>query len=191
MPMRAKQWDVSEGLWERIESLLLKKPRRFRYSGRKPFDDRLAFPPLSAMRTFGSSSMRGMLRRRGGSFDVCFGLRGFGLVRSKRRAPVLTEVPGEPRLRGRSGAFRLPEVVERPLGGDEPDEVPDDRQEQPQPPEGRVWRLAAVLLVQRLDLAPDEDAEDPMGTIILASFRPCSSKTTPETLPNRVLTLVL
>jgi hypothetical protein len=54
-----------------------------------------------------------------------------------------------------------------------------------------VWRLAAVLLVQRLDLAPDEDAEDPMGTIILASFRPCSSKTTPETLPNRVLTLVL
>jgi transposase len=42
MPMRAKPWDVSEGLWERIEPLLPKKPPRFRYPGRKPFDDRLA-----------------------------------------------------------------------------------------------------------------------------------------------------
>ena len=32
----------SDGLWERIEPLLPRKPRRFRYPGRKPFDDRLA-----------------------------------------------------------------------------------------------------------------------------------------------------
>src|SRR6266516_7448713 len=42
MPMRAKPWDVSDGLWERIEPLLPKHERRFRYPGRKPFDDRLA-----------------------------------------------------------------------------------------------------------------------------------------------------
>jgi transposase len=40
--MRAKPWEVSDGLWERIEPLLPKKPRRFRYPGRRPFDDRLA-----------------------------------------------------------------------------------------------------------------------------------------------------
>jgi transposase len=42
MSMRAKPWDVSDALWERIEPLLPKKPRRFRHPGRKPFDDRLA-----------------------------------------------------------------------------------------------------------------------------------------------------
>src|SRR2546423_3560018 len=42
MPMRAKPWDVPDGLWERIEPLLPRKERRFRYPGRKPFDDRLA-----------------------------------------------------------------------------------------------------------------------------------------------------
>jgi transposase len=42
--MRAKPWEVPDGLWVRIEPLLPKKPkpRRFRYPGRKPFDDRLA-----------------------------------------------------------------------------------------------------------------------------------------------------
>ena len=39
--MRAKPWDVSDGLWERIEPLLPKRERRFRSPGRKPFDDRL------------------------------------------------------------------------------------------------------------------------------------------------------
>src|SRR5438067_13291784 len=38
--MRAKPWEVPEGLWERIEPLLPRKERRFRYPGRKPFDDR-------------------------------------------------------------------------------------------------------------------------------------------------------
>ena len=38
--MRAKPWDVSDGLWERIEPLLPKRERRFRYPGRKPLDDR-------------------------------------------------------------------------------------------------------------------------------------------------------
>ena len=40
--IRAKPWEVPDGLWERIEQLLPKKPRRFRYPGRKPFDDQLA-----------------------------------------------------------------------------------------------------------------------------------------------------
>ena len=40
--MRAKPWDVSDGLWGRIEPLLPRRKRRFRYPGRKPFDDRLA-----------------------------------------------------------------------------------------------------------------------------------------------------
>ena len=40
--MRAKPWEVPDGLWERIEPLLPRKPRRFRHPGRKPFDDRLA-----------------------------------------------------------------------------------------------------------------------------------------------------
>src|SRR6266478_5563827 len=41
MPMRAKPWDVPDRLWERIEPLLPKRERRFRYPGRKSFDDRL------------------------------------------------------------------------------------------------------------------------------------------------------
>ena len=40
--MRAKPWEVPDGRWERIEPLLPTKQRRFRYPGRKPFDDRLA-----------------------------------------------------------------------------------------------------------------------------------------------------
>jgi transposase len=40
--VRAKPWEVSDGLRERIEPLLPKKQRRFRYPGRRPFDDRLA-----------------------------------------------------------------------------------------------------------------------------------------------------
>jgi transposase len=41
--MRAKPWDVSDGLWERVEPLLPRRQRRFRYPGRKPLDDRLVF----------------------------------------------------------------------------------------------------------------------------------------------------
>src|SRR5262249_59647871 len=40
--MRAKPWEVSDALWRRLEPLLPRKERRFRYPGRKPFDDRLA-----------------------------------------------------------------------------------------------------------------------------------------------------
>jgi transposase len=40
MSMRAKPWDVSEQAWSRIEPLLPKRQRRFRYPGRKPLDDR-------------------------------------------------------------------------------------------------------------------------------------------------------
>lgn len=39
--MRAKPWDVSDGLWERLEPLLPVRQRRFRYPGRRPLDDRL------------------------------------------------------------------------------------------------------------------------------------------------------
>ena len=38
--MREKPWEVPDELWERIEPLLPQKPRRFRYPGRKPLDDR-------------------------------------------------------------------------------------------------------------------------------------------------------
>ena len=38
--MRAKPWEVPDALWERIEPLLPRKPRRFRYPGRMPLDDR-------------------------------------------------------------------------------------------------------------------------------------------------------
>ena len=39
--MRVSPWFVSDGLWERIEPLLPRKQRRFRYPGRRPLDDRL------------------------------------------------------------------------------------------------------------------------------------------------------
>ncbi len=38
--MRAEPWEVPDGLWERIEPLLPRKARRFRYPGRRPLDDR-------------------------------------------------------------------------------------------------------------------------------------------------------
>lgn len=44
--MRVKPWGVPDGLWERIEPLLPVRPRRFRYPGRKPFDDRLALQAI-------------------------------------------------------------------------------------------------------------------------------------------------
>jgi transposase len=40
MSMRAKPWEISDAVWALIEPLLPKKPRRFRYPGRKPVDDR-------------------------------------------------------------------------------------------------------------------------------------------------------
>ncbi len=39
--MRVSPWFVSDALWERIEPLLPRRQRRFRYPGRKPLDDRL------------------------------------------------------------------------------------------------------------------------------------------------------
>ena len=38
--MRAKPWEVPDGLWARIEPLLPARERRFRYPGRKPLDER-------------------------------------------------------------------------------------------------------------------------------------------------------
>ncbi|MHA6797408.1 IS5 family transposase (plasmid) [Pseudonocardia bannensis] len=43
--MRKRQqppWIVPDGLWERVEPLLPRRERRFRYPGRKPIDDRKA-----------------------------------------------------------------------------------------------------------------------------------------------------
>jgi transposase len=40
--MRAKPWEVPDGLWERIEPLLPRVERRFRYPGRKRLPDRQA-----------------------------------------------------------------------------------------------------------------------------------------------------
>ena len=39
---RRKPWEVEDGLWERIEPLLPKVERRFRYPGRRRLDDRAA-----------------------------------------------------------------------------------------------------------------------------------------------------
>lgn len=38
---RAKPWEVSDQLWERIAPLLPERKRRYRYPGRKAVDDRL------------------------------------------------------------------------------------------------------------------------------------------------------
>jgi transposase len=38
--MRAKPWEVPDGLWERLEPSLPPRRRRFRYPGRKPLGDR-------------------------------------------------------------------------------------------------------------------------------------------------------
>ena len=40
--MAVAPWIVSDELWGLVEPLLAKRERRFRYPGRKPFDDRLA-----------------------------------------------------------------------------------------------------------------------------------------------------
>ncbi len=48
--MRAKPWEVPDGLWERIEPLLPKKQRRFRYPGRKPLDVHRHLPPSPPLR---------------------------------------------------------------------------------------------------------------------------------------------
>ena len=40
--MAAAPWIVSDDLWELIEPLLPTRERRFRYPGRRRFDDRLA-----------------------------------------------------------------------------------------------------------------------------------------------------
>ncbi len=41
MLMRESPWVVSDGLWGRLEPLLPRTPRRFRYPGRRPLDDRV------------------------------------------------------------------------------------------------------------------------------------------------------
>lgn len=40
--MASQPWEVPDGLWERLEPLIPKRPRRFRYPGRRPIDDRRA-----------------------------------------------------------------------------------------------------------------------------------------------------
>jgi transposase len=45
--MRAKAWEVPDELWERIEPLLPQTPRRSRYPGRKPLDDRKVLQGIS------------------------------------------------------------------------------------------------------------------------------------------------
>jgi transposase len=38
--LSSQPWEVPDGLWVRLEPLMPKKPRRFRYPGRRPLDDR-------------------------------------------------------------------------------------------------------------------------------------------------------
>ncbi len=39
--MSSQPWEVPEELWVRLEPLIPKRSRRFRYPGRRPLDDRL------------------------------------------------------------------------------------------------------------------------------------------------------
>jgi len=59
--MRAKPGEVPDALWERIEPLLPRKQRRFRYPGRKPFDDRMA---LQGILSVAASAAHDADRRR-------------------------------------------------------------------------------------------------------------------------------
>jgi transposase len=66
--MAAAPWIVSDALWERIEPLLPKVERRFRYPGRKRLDDRAALHgdpvcPADGDR-LAASAARARLRRR-------------------------------------------------------------------------------------------------------------------------------
>ena len=38
--MASQPWEVSDELWDRLEPLIPRKARRFRYPGRRPLDDR-------------------------------------------------------------------------------------------------------------------------------------------------------
>jgi transposase len=42
MPMAGPPWEVPDALWERLAPLIPERPRRFRYPGRRPVDDRRA-----------------------------------------------------------------------------------------------------------------------------------------------------
>src|SRR5262245_14101697 len=53
--MRAKPWEVPEGLWERIEPLLPVRQRRFRHPGRKALDDRRVLQGILFVCTPGSA----------------------------------------------------------------------------------------------------------------------------------------
>ena len=44
--MRVPPWIVGDGLWLRVEPLLPKRARRFRYPGRRPLDDRLVLQAI-------------------------------------------------------------------------------------------------------------------------------------------------
>jgi transposase len=64
--MRAKPWEVSDGLWKRIEPLLPKRQRRFRYAGRRPLDDRRVLQrTLIADRGYDHDKYRRLVWQRG------------------------------------------------------------------------------------------------------------------------------
>jgi transposase len=54
--MAVAPWIVSDGLWQRIEPLLPKRQRRFRYPGRKPVPDRQALQGILFVLHTGSGS---------------------------------------------------------------------------------------------------------------------------------------
>jgi transposase len=39
--MASQPWEVSDELWDRLEPLIPRRARRFRYPGRRPLDDRV------------------------------------------------------------------------------------------------------------------------------------------------------
>lgn len=70
--MAVAPWIVSDGLWERIEPLLPRVERRFRYPGRKRLDDRAALQGISFVLHTGIAWRHLPLELGFGSGSTCY-----------------------------------------------------------------------------------------------------------------------
>src|SRR4029450_4388298 len=70
--MRAKPWELPDGLWQRIEPLLPKRQRRFRYPGRKPVPDRQALQGILFVLHTGIACRHLPLELGFGSGSTCY-----------------------------------------------------------------------------------------------------------------------
>jgi transposase len=70
--MAVAPWIVSDGLWQRIEPLLPKRQRRFRYPGRKPVPDRQALQGILFVLHTGIACRHLPLELGFGSGSTCY-----------------------------------------------------------------------------------------------------------------------